>query len=95
MLVSYILGLFSVSAVNASLGIKKKVFDKMMLLERLEEEEAILVDEMKRHWNLICKTVKNLQGRANAVSYGLDTKSKSCDLLSVCKILSLLLWFGK
>lgn len=34
---------------DTSLAIKKKVFDKVMLLERLTEEEAILVVEMKQH----------------------------------------------
>ena len=55
---------------------KKKVFDKLMQVQRLEEEEAILVEEMKRHWDHICRRVKDLNDQTDALSDGLTTKSK-------------------
>ncbi|XP_056311519.1 uncharacterized protein LOC130222922 [Danio aesculapii] len=76
---------------DSSLGLKKSVFDKLMQLDRLEEEEAILVEEMKRHWNQICRTIKNVNDQADALSDSLSTKtyppglseSAYCGLLSV------------
>ncbi|KAL0152596.1 hypothetical protein M9458_052319, partial [Cirrhinus mrigala] len=58
---------------DASLGLKKTIFDKLMQLERLEEEEAIL-EEMKRHWSHICRTIKNVNDQTDVLSDGLATK---------------------
>lgn len=60
---------------DASLGLKKTIFDKLMQLERLQEEEAILVEEMKRHWSHICRTIKNVNEQTDALSDGLATKT--------------------
>ncbi|XP_041732878.1 uncharacterized protein LOC121567000 [Coregonus clupeaformis] len=35
---------------NSHLAIKKAIFDRLMLVNRLQEEEWILGQEMKRHW---------------------------------------------
>ncbi|KAK6296537.1 hypothetical protein J4Q44_G00326790 [Coregonus suidteri] len=35
---------------NSHLAIKKAIFDRLMLVNRLQEEEWILGEEMKRHW---------------------------------------------
>ncbi len=71
-----LLSSLSVSVDDASLGLKKTIFDKLMQLERLQEEEAILVEEMKRHWSHICRTIKNVNEQTDALSDGLATKSK-------------------
>ncbi|XP_073730077.1 uncharacterized protein [Misgurnus anguillicaudatus] len=51
--------LYRVTESDTSLAMKKKVFDKVMQLERLIEEEAILVEEMKQHLD---PSYENLQG---------------------------------
>ncbi|XDV53779.1 hypothetical protein PO909_022202 [Leuciscus waleckii] len=73
---------------DASLAMKKKVFDKLMQVQRLEEEEAILVEEMKRHWDHICRRVKDLNDQTDALSDGLTTKRLSED--AYCGLLCLL-----
>ncbi len=35
---------------DVNLLTKKKVFDKVMVIQRLEEEQTILVQEAKQHW---------------------------------------------
>lgn len=46
--VIYMIYLYCVDDVN--LLTKKKVFDKVMLIQRLEEEQTIVVQEAKQHW---------------------------------------------
>ncbi|XP_056597167.1 uncharacterized protein LOC130415452 isoform X2 [Triplophysa dalaica] len=60
---------------DTSLGMKKKVFDKVMQLERLIEEEAVLVEEMKQHWTQLTRTYRALKDQARAVSDDLATQS--------------------
>ncbi|KAL7836429.1 hypothetical protein AOLI_G00277130 [Acnodon oligacanthus] len=60
---------------DTSLGRKKKVFDKVMQLERLIEEEAILVEEMRQLWNHLIKTCRALRDQAGVVSDDLATQS--------------------
>lgn len=45
---------------------KKKVFDKVMLIQRLEEEQVILVQEAKQHW-------LSIQSQQHKMSSLLDT----------------------
>nr|XP_055065315.1 uncharacterized protein LOC129447577 isoform X1 [Misgurnus anguillicaudatus] len=61
---------------DTSLAMKKKVFDKVMQLERLIEEEAILVEEMKQHWTLdLTRTYRALKNQASVLSEDLATQS--------------------
>ncbi|KAL6488971.1 hypothetical protein MHYP_G00027120 [Metynnis hypsauchen] len=60
---------------DASIGIKKKVFDKVMQLERLIKEEVILVEEMRQHWNHLTKTCRALRDQAGVLSDDLATQS--------------------
>lgn len=46
--ISFVLYLYYVD--DVSLLTKKKVFDKVMLIQRLEEEQTVLVQEAKQHW---------------------------------------------
>ncbi|KAL7885433.1 hypothetical protein AOLI_G00057280 [Acnodon oligacanthus] len=59
---------------DAAIGIKKEVFDKVMQLERLIEEDAILVEEMRQHWNHLTKTCKALRDQAGVLSDDLATQ---------------------
>ncbi|XP_066507850.1 uncharacterized protein [Hoplias malabaricus] len=63
------------SELDTSLGMKKKVFDKVMQLERLIEEEAILLREMKQHWNHLTRTCKALRDQAGVISEDLAAHS--------------------
>ncbi|XP_066507714.1 protein Daple-like [Hoplias malabaricus] len=63
------------SELDTSLGMKKKVFDKVMQLERLIEEEAILLREMKQHWNHLTRTCKALRDQAGVISEDLAANS--------------------
>ncbi|KAK0134005.1 hypothetical protein N1851_030441 [Merluccius polli] len=40
---------------------KKAVFDKVMLLRRLKEEDGILLKEMQQHWQFLCRCSRRLQ----------------------------------
>lgn len=60
---------------DTSLGMKKKVFDKVMQLERLIEEAAILVEEMKQHWTHLTRTYRALKDQASVLSDDLATQS--------------------
>lgn len=61
---------------DTSLGMKKKVFDKVMQLERLIEEEAILLEEMKQHWTHLTRTCRALKDQANVLADDLATQSE-------------------
>lgn len=61
---------------DTSLAMKKQVFDKLMLLERLTEEEAILVVEMKQHWNNLLTTCRALKDQAGVLSDDIATQSE-------------------
>lgn len=54
---------------------KKKVFDDIMLLERLTEEESILLEEMKQHWNYLTRACRALSDQAGELSNDLATQS--------------------
>lgn len=58
------------------LGMKKKFFDKVMQLERLIEEEAIILEEMKQHWTHLTRTCRALKDQANVLSDDLATQSE-------------------
>ncbi|XP_026105141.1 uncharacterized protein LOC113076671 [Carassius auratus] len=60
---------------DTSLGMKKKVFDRVMQLERLIEEEAILLEEMKQHWTHLTRTCRALKDQANVLADDLATQS--------------------
>ncbi|KAL1282338.1 hypothetical protein QQF64_001141, partial [Cirrhinus molitorella] len=62
--------LYRVTEPDTSLGLKKKVFDKVMQLERLIEEEAILIDVMKQHWTHLTRTCRALKDQASILSDG-------------------------
>ncbi|XP_048066670.1 uncharacterized protein LOC125280281 isoform X3 [Megalobrama amblycephala] len=64
------------SETDTSLGVKKKVFDKVMQLERLVEEEVILVEEMKQHWTHLTRSYRALKDQASVLSDDLATQSE-------------------
>lgn len=47
----------------------------MMELERLAEEETILVEEMKQHWNSLIRSSRDLRDQAEALSEDLINQS--------------------
>ncbi|MGH0141892.1 UNVERIFIED_CONTAM: hypothetical protein FKN15_051275, partial [Acipenser sinensis] len=47
---------------------KKRVFDKVMLLRRLHEEEVILVRDMKQHWEYLRRSAGTLRDLASQQS---------------------------
>lgn len=47
----------------------------MMQLERLIEEEAVLVEEMKQHWTHLTTTCRALKDQASVLSDDLATQS--------------------
>ncbi|XP_053710380.1 uncharacterized protein LOC128763070 [Synchiropus splendidus] len=49
---------------------KKKVFDKVMLLKRLKEEEVIVVREVKQHWEYM----RNMAGNIEEISSQLSER---------------------
>ncbi|XP_073731715.1 uncharacterized protein [Misgurnus anguillicaudatus] len=51
---------------DVNLLTKKKVFDKVMLIQRLEEEQTVLVQEAKQHW-------LNLRSQEHKLNSLLDT----------------------
>lgn len=55
---------------------KKKVFDDIMLLERLTEEESILLEEMRQHWNCLTRACRALSDQAGELSNDLATQSE-------------------
>ena len=50
---------------------KKKVFEKVMGIRRLEEEEVVLVKEMKQHWEY-------LKRRAEVLEQSISGNEKVC-----------------
>lgn len=61
---------------DTSINTKKKVFDKVMQVKRLAEEETILVEEMKQHWNSLIRSSRDLSDQANALSEDLANQSE-------------------
>lgn len=59
-----------------SITMKKKVFDNIMLLERLTEEEGILLKEMQQHWYYLTKTCRALSDQAGELADDLATQSE-------------------
>ena len=61
---------------------KKKLFDKVMLIRRIAEEEMILVQESKQHWHNLKKRedgLKTLLANVNA-----DGKNNTLPLSFEC-----------
>lgn len=61
----YIVYLYYVDGVN--LLTKKKVFDKVMLIQRLEEEQIILIQEAKQHWLYLRSQEHKLNGLLDSI----------------------------
>ncbi|KAF4114296.1 uncharacterized protein LOC131538801 [Onychostoma macrolepis] len=53
-----------------SFRIKRSVFDKIMLLKRLEEEQSILVKEMSQHIKSLQKEIKGVEKRKKNIRMG-------------------------
>ncbi|KAL2095848.1 hypothetical protein ACEWY4_007996 [Coilia grayii] len=73
--------LYRVADHDTTLGLKKRVFDQVMLLDRLTEEETILVVEMKQHWNSLLKICRALKDQATVLSDDLGVHSYPSGLL--------------
>lgn len=43
---------------------RKKIFDKVMHIKRLEEEVMILATEVRQHWEFLKKRKQTLSGRS-------------------------------
>ncbi|KAM8865050.1 uncharacterized protein ACB058_006427 [Synchiropus picturatus] len=54
---------------------KKKVFDKVMLLNRLKEEEVIVVREVKQHWEYMRNMVGIIEEISSQLSEGITQQS--------------------
>ncbi|MEY6150785.1 hypothetical protein WJE43_25210 [Salmonella enterica subsp. enterica serovar Corvallis] len=50
---------------------KKKLYDKVMLLTRLKEEEVIVVQEVKQHWEYWRTVVGTLEELSSQLSEGI------------------------
>lgn len=56
---------------------KKKVYDNVMLLTRLKEEEVIVVREVKQHWEYLRNTVGLIEELSSQLSEGKGQQRKS------------------
>lgn len=56
---------------------KKRVYDKVMLLSRLKEEEVIVVHEVQQHWEYLKSVVGMIKELSSQLSEGLTQQSKS------------------
>ncbi|KAJ8340638.1 hypothetical protein SKAU_G00352710 [Synaphobranchus kaupii] len=65
---------------SVDLYTKKRVFDKVMLLQRLREEKGILVREVKQHWGYLQNVTTALQELSMQVSDDLKSHSSSLKL---------------
>ncbi|XP_053714118.1 uncharacterized protein LOC128770083 [Synchiropus splendidus] len=54
---------------------KKKVFDKVMLLNHLKEEEVIVVREVKQHWEYMRNMAGNIEEISSQLSEGITQQS--------------------
>ncbi|KAK6322187.1 hypothetical protein J4Q44_G00069790 [Coregonus suidteri] len=61
---------------NSHLAIKRAIFDRLMLVNRLQEEERILGQEMKRHWG----SLQRAAGTLEALSQQLQDQSNAVEL---------------
>ncbi|MED6254052.1 hypothetical protein ATANTOWER_013725 [Ataeniobius toweri] len=50
---------------------KKKLYDKVMLLTRLKEEEVVVVREVKKHWEYLRSVVGTLEELSSQLSEGI------------------------
>ena len=55
---------------------KKSVYDKVMLLTRLKEEEVIVVHEVKQHWEYLRSVVGMIEELSSQLSEGITQQSK-------------------
>lgn len=55
---------------------KKRVYDKVMLLTRLKEEEVIVVREVKQHWEYLRSVVGMIEELSSQLSEGITQQSK-------------------
>ncbi|KAJ8364843.1 hypothetical protein SKAU_G00136740 [Synaphobranchus kaupii] len=65
---------------SVDLYTKKRVFDKVMLLQRLREEKGILVREVKQHWGYLQNATTALQELSMQVSDDLKSHSRPLKL---------------
>ncbi|KAM4530957.1 uncharacterized protein PAE49_023263 isoform 3-T4 [Odontesthes bonariensis] len=59
---------------------KKKVFDKVMLLNRLEEEAVIVVREIKQHWEYMRSMAGTIETLSSQLSEGITGQSSTAAL---------------
>ncbi|XP_046893621.1 uncharacterized protein LOC124479116 isoform X2 [Hypomesus transpacificus] len=55
---------------------KKKVFEKVMGIRRLEEEEVVLVKEMKQHWEYLKRRLEVLEQSISGDCWNLSPKGR-------------------
>jgi hypothetical protein len=55
---------------------KTIVFDRVMLLRQLKEEELTILKEVKQHWESLKKESENVQDLASHVTVDLSRKSR-------------------
>lgn len=60
-----LLTLFSESAPFLT---KRKVFDKVMAVRRLQEERGLLCKEMKQHWTVLTHKMSKFEALINEIS---------------------------
>ncbi|XP_029916449.1 uncharacterized protein LOC115365531 [Myripristis murdjan] len=56
---------------------KKRVYDKVMLLTRLKEEEGIVVREVKQHWEYLRSVVGMMEDLSSQLSQGITQQSST------------------
>ncbi|KAI2655906.1 Alanine--tRNA ligase [Labeo rohita] len=47
---------------------KRKIFDKVMAVRRLEEEKALILKEMKQHWNVLIQKTSKFEELINEIT---------------------------
>lgn len=53
---------------SADLRTKRKAFDIVMAVRRLEEEKGILIAEMNKHWKSLCTHADTLKQMSSQLS---------------------------
>ncbi|XP_062414077.1 uncharacterized protein LOC134122785 isoform X1 [Pungitius pungitius] len=56
---------------------KKKVYDKVMLLDRLKEEAVIVVQEIKQHWEYMRSMARKIEDLSSQLSEGITGQSST------------------
>ncbi|XP_050958662.1 uncharacterized protein LOC127160024, partial [Labeo rohita] len=47
---------------------KRKIFDRVMAVRRLEEEKAVILKEMKQHWTVLIQKTSNFEELINEIT---------------------------